>query len=208
MKIKRNDMKKIYEYKKAFIIISVIVLIFFVWLVFVIKINLESEKDEYKYYEINEPIEYKEMSFVILDYEKLSEEEMNNKYTITKNDMGFPDDNIDFTYYIVWMDVKSLNVESESQLGSVVNGASLLRKADASQFSFDFVLDQNGEKRDDYFYEDLKAGKTVRAGIIATFNINELWLSQKYVKIVDEYPLYMELEDYEGSRFIRRIKLN
>ena len=79
MKIKRNDMKKIYEYKKAFIIISVIVLIFFVWLVFVIKINLESEKDEYKYYEINEPIEYKEMSFVILDYEKLSEEEMNNK---------------------------------------------------------------------------------------------------------------------------------
>ena len=201
-------MKKVKEHKKAFIIISIIALLFIVWLVFVIKINLKSEKEEYKSYEINEPIEYKEMSFVILDYEKLSEDEMNNKYNITKNDMGFSGDNIDFTYYIVWMDVKSLNVENESQLGSVVNGASLLRKADASEFAYDFVLDENGEKRDDYFYDDLKDGKTVRVGIIATFNTDKFWLSENYVKHVDEYPLYMELEDYEGSRFIRRIKLN
>ena len=106
---------------------------------------------------------------------------------------------------MTWIEIENTCDENVNLFDQLMYTTSVASVATAVTYNASIGIDEHGNKTDIASCA-IAPQEKLKIGLIATIYIPNL--ADKYVEHIDEYPLYMELEDYEGSRFIRRIKLN
>lgn len=198
-------MKKILK-NKLFLIIIFLLVLLVLWGLMVVRVNINTEDTLYKYYEPGEEFEYKGLLVKIYDYERLSEDELEEKYGVTDTDLGYNKEECHKFAYVLWLEFKK---ESENDTGiiDVLENNQLVSTAISTVEEL-IKLNEDGIIDTEIIQEDMAPGDSKKVGLIYTFVMGEWGLSDYYVEHFDEYPLYFQLPDYEGSRFIRKIRVN
>lgn len=176
-----------------------------VWVIFVIKVNVETENTVYKCYKVGDEVEYKGYTLKVNGYEKFTEEELEKKYNITNVDMMYDDSYLDIFAYILWMEFTKTEEGDGTIGGSVLQWNNLVSTATATMNEA-IQINEYGEKDTESIYNEMEVGETKKFGILYKFTENNL--APKYIENFDNYPLYLELLDYEGHRYITKIELN
>lgn len=187
-------------------------LILVIWACMVVNINVKSENVQYKYYGLKEDVEYKDIVFNVYDCGWIKERELSDKYGISlrrdlQADVAWDefDEDKGFLIYVTWIEIENTCDENVNLFDQLMYTTSVASVATAVTYNASIGIDEHGNKTDIASCA-IAPQEKLKIGLIATIYIPNL--ADKYVEHIDEYPLYMELEDYEGSRFIRRIKLN
>lgn len=179
-----------------------------VWAAAVIYVNATSRDTVYKYYDTGDSVDYKGFDIKVCSHEGYNEEELRDKYGITKDMLGYM---YDIYTEVVWIEFTKTD-DNEAQkcgaksISNLLGAGHCLASTAESTIEDCIVLSEKGEIDYDVLYSPFEEGETKKVGMLYSYVKENLPV--KYMEHFEEYPLYLQFEDYERSQYIRRIKVN
>lgn len=194
--------------KKRIIVIIIALLLLLVWAIAVYRVNANGSETKYEYYEKGESCAYKGFDIKVCSHEGLNEEELKEKYGITREML---DVNYDIHIDVVWVEFTKTDADEANECKAECSSDLLLDEhylfGKASRtIESEIIMSEDGKINNDLFYAEFNEGETKKVGLVYIF-VTEGY-SKKYFAKFEEYPLYLQFGDYERSQFICRLKVN
>lgn len=195
------------------IAIGIAMLVLLIWLMQVIYINIYQEATNYKYYDLGKSFEYKGYDITVVDWKLYTLDEFINNYGIDKTSMGYIVEDIDYRICVAIMDFsKKSDIYQTIDEGTEYIDQSLLLGyfdmmlvADADSYCADPTLDVLMKNSMTNKINQMKIGERQNIEIAYLIPFSEL--SKKYADELEKHLEYIQLQDYKGSPYIRRVRL-
>lgn len=199
-------MKKcIAKNKTKFItVVMISAFLFLLWVGRVIYINVTEPDTVYKYFELGEMCEYKGVGITCVGFEIISDEDFADKYEIDKQfieRMRAVD--IEYVIYVAHLKYTRIgkgegpSIYSDTLVSTAMSSVSLMPTLEDSGFDY--------YERHQKVIDELEIGESVEVWRAFGFHHEE---NKDFYYNLDKYPLYIQYPDYEGSEYIRMLKVN
>lgn len=199
-------MKKREKNPVYWVVAVILLLIVVLWAVNVVYVNVTTRDTVYRYYDVGESCDYKGCKVEITGYERMSDLDFLDRYNLPESVLDYNRDEYETFIYIVSVKITKEEEYDEENCGASAMDFTLVSTAKSTIASYSFFSAINSDMLSDTDYESLSVGDSMELEI--PFSFAKEMLAKYYYEHFDEYPLYLMLPDYEGSEYIRMIRVN